>query len=200
MAGPQSFDPGNVTAAILAGGAGTRVGDRDKGLIVLAGRPLVAHVAERLAGQTARVLICANRNANAYAAHGHVIADVEPGFRGPLAGIAAACEYCSTPWLLTVPVDAPQPPPDLAPRLHAALARVDAWAAVLHDGRRREPLFALYRRDACASARAALQRNAPVWQWQDEIGVVEVDFSDCAADVVNLNSLDELRRWEARHA
>ncbi len=42
----MSFDPGLITAAILAGGEGSRMQGRDKGLIELAGRPLVAHVVE----------------------------------------------------------------------------------------------------------------------------------------------------------
>ncbi len=200
MAPARSFTGNDVTAAILAGGEGTRVDGRDKGLLPLGGRPLVAHVAERLAGQVARILISANRNAGAYAAFGDVIADAEPGFRGPLAGIAAALERCATPWLLTVPIDDPAPPRDLLARLHAAATQANAPAAVLHDGRRREPLFALYRREAHARARDALQRNSPVWRWQDELGAVEADFADRAAELTNLNSLEDFRRWEERHA
>lgn len=195
----QPPDANDVTAAILAGGAGTRVDGRDKGLLPLAGRPLVAHVAERLAGQAARILVCANRNAAEYAAFGEVIADAEPGYRGPLAGIAVALAHCATRWLLTVPVDSPRLPRDLLPRLHAAAAQAGAPVAVLNDGSRREPLFALYRSDARDSARAALSRNSPVWRWQDELGAVDADFADLADELVNLNSADEFRQWELHH-
>ena len=194
------LDGADVTAAILAGGAGTRVAGRDKGLLPLAGRPLIAHVRARLDGQVGKIVICANRNAPEYARFGEVVADAEPGFRGPLAGIAAALERCATDWLLTVPVDGPRLPLDLADRLHAALVRaVPAKVAALHDGVRRDPLVALYHRDAAASARAALQRNSPVWRWQDEIGVAEADFSDCAGELTNLNSADDFREWERLH-
>ncbi len=44
----------NITGLILAGGAGQRLGGRDKGLYPLLGRPLVTHVSERLAPQIAR--------------------------------------------------------------------------------------------------------------------------------------------------
>ena len=76
---------------ILAGGRGTRMGGADKGLLELAGRPLVAHLLEALRPQVATVLISANRNTEVYARFGAtVVPDPWPDFRGPLAGIAAA--------------------------------------------------------------------------------------------------------------
>lgn len=198
MTASAPFAAADVTAAVLAGGAGMRVDRSDKGLLALAGKPLVAHVRERLAGQVGRIVICANRNVQAYAAFGEVIADAQPGFLGPLAGIATALAACATPWLLTVPVDSPSFPPDLCRRLHAH-AVAGAVVAVVHDGRRREPLFALYRREVAAWARDALSRNSPVWRWQDELGAVEVDFSGSAAELMNLNTPDDFHQWEARH-
>ena len=45
MAAVDPFNPAEVTAAILAGGEGRRVDGQDKGLLPLAGKPLIAHVA-----------------------------------------------------------------------------------------------------------------------------------------------------------
>src|SRR5258708_39588330 len=101
-----------ITAAILAGGAGTRVETRDKGLLSLLDRPLIAHVAAALRGQATTILVCANRNQGEYAQFGDVITDAIAGFKGPLAGIAVALARCETPWLLTVPVDRPDLPYD----------------------------------------------------------------------------------------
>lgn len=190
----------DITAAILAGGEGRRVGGNDKGLLELAGKPLVAHVAATLRDQVGSIFICANRHAHEYAHFGTVIPDTQPGFHGPLAGIAAALERCQTHWMLTVPVDAPNPPADLAERLLAAVDAAQADAAVAHDGVRRQPLFALYRARVAESAFAALAANRPVHGWQDLIGAVELDFSDRAPSFVNLNTLDELREWEKHHA
>lgn len=188
--------PADVTAAILAGGQGNRVGGRDKGLMLLAGKPLVARVRERLEGQAGAVLICSNRHAQEYAAFGRVTPDEVGGFRGPLAGIATALAVCATPWLLTVPVDSPNLPSDLAKRLHARAMAASADVAVVGDGIRRQPLFALYRRELAGSARAALDRDSSVWKWQDECGAIEVDCSGEAEAFMNLNSIDEFRRWE----
>ncbi|MBS0583112.1 MAG: molybdenum cofactor guanylyltransferase [Proteobacteria bacterium] len=189
-----------ICAAILAGGEGRRVGGDDKGLLMLCGKPMVEHVAAALRGQVDAVLVCANRNAGEYAKFGEVIADTASGFHGPLAGIATALAHFPGPWLLTVPVDAPAPPHDLAARLRAAATAAGADAAVAHDGMRRQPLFALYRGSLAQAAARALADDLPVWQWQDRIGAVEVDFCDQAQSFVNLNTLEEFREWERQHA
>jgi len=41
----------DVTGLVLAGGMGRRMGGVDKGLVLLDGRPMVAHVIERLTKQ-----------------------------------------------------------------------------------------------------------------------------------------------------
>ncbi len=165
----------------------------------LGGRPLVAFASHSLLDQVCRLLICANRNRDEYARYGEVIADTVPGFKGPLAGVAVALAHCKTPWILTVPVDSPDLPHDLAARLFNAASAADAKAAVAHDGTRRQPLFALYRSDLGRSAAQALERGLGPWRWQDEIGAVEVDFSDQPQAFVNLNTLEDFRAWERRH-
>lgn len=189
------FDRKTVTAAILAGGQGRRVGGRDKGLLHLAGLPLIAHAIAALRAQVGTIVVCANRNANEYAQFAPVIADTTPGFHGPLAGITSALAQCQTPWLLTFPVDCPQPPADLARRLHAANVRV----AAAHDGGGRQPLFALYRRDDVIAAATEPDLANGVWQWQDKLGAVEIDFSDAAGAFHNLNTDSDFRFWERNH-
>ena len=162
---PSLFSRSEVSAAILAGGQGTRVGGQDKGLLALAGKPLIAWVAGRLREQAGELLICANRNDGHYAAHGRVIGDAAGGFQGPLAGIAAALAVCRSRWLLTAPVDSPRPPLDLSRRLHAAAISAHTVAVVVHRGARPEPLFAIYDASACNSVLDALRRHAAVWRW-----------------------------------
>lgn len=188
-----AFDPATVTAAILAGGKGRRVGGEDKGMLPLAARPLIAHVTAALSGQAGSILICVNRNADRYAEFAPAIADDASGFHGPLAGIAVALRACRSEWLLTVPVDCPRPPRDLARRLHAC---ANGHAAVARDGEWRQPLFAMYRRGLFDSAAAALARSISVWSWQDEIGAHVVDFSDAPQISTNLNTLEDFKNWE----
>jgi molybdopterin-guanine dinucleotide biosynthesis protein A len=199
MAPATRFDLLDVTAAILAGGAGSRLDGRDKGLAMLAGRPLIAHVVDSLRRQSGDMLICINRNAAQYAAFAPICTDRIAGFHGPLAGIDAALAVCATPWLLTVPVDCPRPPMDLAQRLYDAALAANARAAVAHDGVRRQPLFAIYRRELRDDSSAALSNDLAVWHWQDVSGVVEVGFSDVPQAFLNLNVEDDFKNWEDSH-
>ena len=180
----------SLTFAILAGGAATRLGGRDKGLEPIDGRPLVAWVIGAIAAMQAdpKVLIVANRHHEAYARHASTISDAEPGFHGPLAGIAAALDHCETEWLLTLPVDCPAPPHTLATRL-LQRGRAGGHAAVVaHDGERRQPMFAIYRRELTVAAKTALAAGHGVWRWQDAIDASELDFSDCRQQFHNLNT------------
>ncbi|HEV6967510.1 molybdenum cofactor guanylyltransferase MobA [Roseateles sp.] len=141
-----------VHALVLAGGRGTRMGGLDKGLQLLDGQPLVAHVIARLAPQAQALLISANRHLDAYAAFGHPVLTDPPGleFAGPLAGMLAGLNAIpDDAWLLTAPCDSPRLPLDLAARLLAAAAdhglafaqaaREHPTHALLH-ARLREPL------------------------------------------------------------
>src|SRR3982751_4442728 len=109
---------GNVTGVVLAGGQGSRMGGVDKGLQPFRGKPMAAHVLERLAPQVDEILINANRNAEAYAQFGHrVIADEVAGFAGPLAGFERGLAHASGALVVTVPCDSPFLPVDLVARL-----------------------------------------------------------------------------------
>ncbi|MBS0569502.1 MAG: molybdenum cofactor guanylyltransferase [Proteobacteria bacterium] len=191
-----AFDPTLVTAAILAGGEGRRVGGADKGLLEVGGRPLIAHVIAALRPQVGDIVICANRNVDRYAQFAPVVTDGATGFRGPLAGIAAALRGCKSPWLLSVAVDCPQPPRDLAVRLHEAAMNAGRDLAAVFDGDRVQPLFALYRRALAIDAGQALKNDMPVIRWQQDLHRALADFSGRAREFDNLNMLEEFRRWE----
>ncbi len=178
------------------------MGGQDKGLLVLAGRPLVRHVYDRLAPQVGSVAISANRNPDAYRELGcPVWADTLPGYAGPLAGMLTALERIDTDWLLTVPVDSPLLPRDLAARLFAAAREAGRHAAVVTAAGRREPAFNLVHRDRRASLAEALaggERRLGAWLAQQS--AVPVDFTDEVSAFDNLNTPADLQRLEKRLA
>ncbi|PMR68790.1 molybdenum cofactor guanylyltransferase MobA [Halomonas heilongjiangensis] len=187
---------GELSGMILAGGQGRRMGGRDKGLEPFAGRPLVAHVIERLEGRVAEVMINANRHLDAYRALAdRVVIDAEDGFQGPLMGIYSGLRAATTPWLVVAPCDSPALPDDLVARLVAGIGGADI--AVAHDGERLHPVVALLRTalaDDLAAALAAGERK--IDRWYARHGWCEVDFSDCPEAFANLNTDDEKRRLE----
>ena len=113
-----------LPAIILAGGRSTRMGGGDKGLRDLAGRPMIAHVAARIAGQCAPVALSANGDPARFAALGlPVLADGMADFPGPLAGILAGMDWAAgigAGAVISVAADTPFLPRDLASRLIAA--------------------------------------------------------------------------------
>lgn len=199
-----SQDESSVTVAILAGGAGSRLGGVDKGLQLLDGHPLIEWVIDALpaSASTQRVIV-ANRNRHQYSAYANVISDQGTGFAGPLAGIATALAHCSSAWLLTLPVDCPCPPTDLQPLLLSAAIANSADAVVVHDGKQRQPLFALYRRELATSAARALESACGVWKWQDSIAVFELLLAGRRQAWLNLNTAEDFaaftEQWHARN-
>lgn len=186
----------SITGVILAGGEGRRMGGVDKGLQLLDGRPLVHWVLERLRPQVGQVVISANRNLERHRDFGcAVIADLMPGYAGPLAGLQAAMTAAATPLLLAAPCDSPLLPADLAARLEDALAAAHADLAVPIAGDRAHRAFCLARRELLPRLDAFLAAGGrKLGLWYETLHVVEVDFEDQAAAFDNINSLAELDR------
>jgi molybdopterin-guanine dinucleotide biosynthesis protein A len=191
---------GPLTGVVLAGGRAERMGGRDKGLLELAGEPLVAHAIRQLRSQVAEVLISANRNLARYRRFGcRVVRDGETErYRGPLAGVLAAMRAATTSHLLIAPCDSPLLPPDYARQMRAALARERASLAVVCREGFRQPVFALLPvalRDDLAAYLAAGGGGAGRWLAAHRPALVE--FSGWPAAVGNVNTPEDLARLEA---
>ncbi len=193
MPSPQ---PRDITAIVLAGGRGSRLGGQDKGWLEVDGRPLIEQVLAAMRPQVAGVVVSANRNRARYAALGvPVVADRESDHAGPLAGIAAALARVPTPWAVVVPCDGPCPPPDLVARLARALDQQGGEVAVAHDGRRLQPLHLLLPRrlQADVAAWLASGRRA-VLGWLEGRRVAVADCADVAGAFLNINRPEDLGR------
>ena len=190
------IDSTDIAAVILAGGRGSRMGGRDKGLMPLAGRPMIAHVLDALKPQVGTVIISANRNLSRYARFGFpVISDEREGYQGPLAGILAALKQTDTDWLLCVPCDVPALPPDLAQRLIQALEAGPAELAVVHDGAKLQPAFALMPVHLAADIEDYLNRGERrLGQWCKSHRLALADFSDMPERFANVNDEKEMRQ------
>ena len=102
------IDASEITAVVLAGGRGSRMGGVDKGLQNFNGMPLALVTLMRLQSQVGQLMVIANRNLAAYEAFGAPVwPDGLSDYAGPLAGFLTALERCETQWLLTAPCDTP---------------------------------------------------------------------------------------------
>ncbi len=133
-------DGASTLGLVLDGGQARRMGWTDKGLMTLAGRPMIAHAIERLRPQVATLAISANGDPSRFAPFGlPVVADNPPDSSGPLAGVLAGLEFCAHSGLrlthvATLPGDTPFAPKDFIARLHAArrAANAEIVVAVSH--------------------------------------------------------------------
>ncbi|HEY9318728.1 MAG TPA: molybdenum cofactor guanylyltransferase MobA [Achromobacter sp.] len=190
-----------IAGLILAGGQGSRMNQQDKGLVLLRGQPLVAHVADRLAPQVGRLIVSANRHQDRYAQYGQVVEDGEPAlgaFQGPLLGIAAGLAAAAQDdWLVVAPCDTPFLPADLAARLigTARSARAPlAYAAA--NGQRHSACMAV-RTSLLPDLRAyLLGGDRKVGLWQARAGGVETCFDDTPDAFMNVNTPEELAAAE----
>ena len=188
-----------ITGVILAGGLGRRMGGIDKGLQELRGQPMVHWVAARLAPQVDELLINANQNSERYAAFGHrVVPDQIPDFAGPLAGLHAALSAASHPLVATAPCDSPFLPDDLVFRLFSALTATDADLAVARTFDQAHPVFCLCKREVLPHLTEFLESGGrKIDRWYSTLNIVEVPFDDEADAFENINTREELGRFEA---
>jgi molybdopterin-guanine dinucleotide biosynthesis protein A len=207
------IDSHNITAVILAGGRGSRMGGVDKGLQNFKGLPLALHILQRLhiGGGVGAIMINANRNLAAYESFGvPVWPDGQADYPGPLAGFESALERCETPYLLTVPCDTPQLPLDLAQRLAVALSEQQADLAMVTapelspQGQvllRAQPVFCLMRIELLESLVRFTQaggRKIDAWTAQQHTVLVPFDQpGDDPQAFFNANTLAELQALEA---
>ena len=196
-----------LPGVILGGGRASRMGGGDKGLRLLAGRPLLAHVIERMAPQLGPLAINANGDPARLASLGlPVLSDPLPGQLGPLAGVLTAMAWAAqlgSDSVVTVATDTPFLPPDLVARLRQEAARSGSGLtmAASRDARGLEqvhPICGLWP----VSLRATLERDLRagarrVRDWAGAQGVALAVFACAGGDpFFNVNTPADLARAE----
>lgn len=193
-----------ITGGILTGGLARRLQEIDsapidKGLLDLAGQPLVAHSAQKLRSYTAApLLISANRNKEKYEKYGQVVPDPDylESYQGPLGGLLAMLTALSTEWLMVVPVDSPFLPITLTAELWQAHLDQPEKQAFFVQHERTYPLCLLIHK-ACAPALKAylLAGQRRVQSWLAAQNAVAVDLRHYPASVFfNINEPVDLQR------
>jgi len=190
----------DLTGIVLAGGASRRMG-RDKAFLELGGRPLIAHVVERMASVCDEVLVVA-RDARPYAGLGvPVVADRFRGV-GVLGGLHAGLEAATHGLTLAVGCDMPF----LNPGLLRAFA---IWAegfdvAVLRQGEQVEPLHGAYRRTCLSTMEVAIRAGQRrIISFFPRVRVRYVtpeEVTPLDPDLRSFHNVNTLQEWEAVRA
>lgn len=195
-------------AAIIAGGAATRLGGRPKGLVEIGGRRIVDRQLEALGQAFPRVVLVANDPTPWQGLRLRIVPDRGGPGRGPLAGLDAAlaalapdehavvCVAGDLPFLAPALLDLLR---DVAPGADAVVPRLGT-----PSGPRPEPLCARYGR-ACAApiaaalaagrlkAAAVVEELGPRWLLEDELRRADPELRS----FLNVNTPEDVARAEA---
>lgn len=190
-----------ISAIVLAGGRGRRMGEMDKGLLLLQGKPLVSWVVDRISPQVDEVVISANRNLAHYRELGYaVLPDEMLDFPGPLAGLHRAMAVVRHPLWFSVPCDTPFLPEDIVRRLYAALQADRAELAVAAVEGRKQPAICLGYTHLRAGLGDFLARGGRrVGEWQSGLRWTTALFDDLQS-FNNINAMADLEEAEAKVA
>ena len=191
----------SVIGVLLAGGLARRMGGGDKPLRLIAGRPLLDHVIERMRPQVSGLVLNANGDPARFAEYGlPVIADSIADFAGPLAGVLAGLDWAVThrpdcPLIVSVATDAPFLPTDLVARMHQALVAESADLACAASGGQSHPVIGLWPVRLREELRHALVEEGirKVDVWTARYRLATVPFSDQPFDpFFNANRPEDL--------
>src|SRR5580692_122862 len=197
--------PERIMVVVLAGGLARRMGGGDKCLKLLGGRPILAHVLERLDGQAEGILLNANGDVTRFASWRMPVAtDVVTGFGGPLVGVLTALKWAAAHApeitdVVSVPADGPFLPRDLVRRLVAARTGAGAVLAQAASNGRPNPVVGLWPVALAAELRHAVvvEGIAKVDAWTGRYRLATVDFeADRIDPFFNANTQEDLTEAE----
>ncbi|PCJ58680.1 MAG: molybdenum cofactor guanylyltransferase MobA [Rhodospirillaceae bacterium] len=195
-----------IVGVLLAGGQARRMGGREKYLLPLQGRPLLAHVIERARSQVTSLLLNAAGDPDRLSGFGLPIAcDVVEGHAGPLAGVLTGMEWAlqNAPqcrWIATFATDTPFFPTDLVHHLWAAVEAEESDLARATSAGRPHPVFGLWPVALAPDLRHALTEEgaSKIATWTARYRTVDVNFPTEPMDpFFNINQPQDLTRLEA---
>lgn len=196
----------DTAGLLLAGGLARRMGGGDKGMRLLAGRPILDHIIDRVAGQVGPLALNANGDPARFSDYRlPVLADVVEGHAGPLAGVLTGLDWAARAhpecaYVASFPTDAPFLPLDLVARLRQAIEVEGADMACAASGGRDHPVVGLWPVRLADDLRHAMTqediRKVDFWTARHRLAVV--DFPTKPIDpFFNANRPDDLAAAEA---
>lgn len=198
------------SALILAGGKGSRLGYREKALIDIKGRPLIAIVIERLRKTVDNIIISVRDREQGELLDSRLSGLVMPSYtfaydaykeRGPLAGILSGLEACMDDRCFIAACDMPFINENVVKMLLSECEHYDAAIPRWEDGFL-EPLHAVYRREPMIrETKKAIKRGetiilAPVFRLNvNYIAVNDIRKLDNGLRTfININTYEDIEK------
>ncbi|WP_379157012.1 molybdenum cofactor guanylyltransferase [Paenibacillus sp. sgz5001063] len=184
------------TGILLSGGYSRRMG-RDKALLELGGKPILARLAEELSKVAGNTLIaCGEQEREEYRyLQLPQVTDLYPGC-GPLAGLHAALSCSSTEWNVVAACDLPFASAKFMRVMMESIQteQIDAVVPVSVSGRA-QPLLGLFHKRALPVLEEALsQQRLKVMECLDNLKVLyiqEEDYTFRPSPLYNMNTPED---------
>ena len=184
---------------VLAGGGSRRMGDTDKLLVEVGGRPLVCRVAGVLSGVCEEVVVAGPSRYGALC-EVSAVGDLRPGGLGPLAGLEAGVFATGLEVCFAAAGDMPFLKQGLVALLLERLLETGADACLPFYGGRAHPLCGAYSRGVLPIVSGALERGELAvhavlekLEHVEYVGEELEEFGDPARLLMNVNSPRDLR-------
>ena len=177
---------------ILTGGKGSRMGFKDKGLLEVGGKSLMAISYDLAQKNSENIFISCNQNFDFYNKFGIIIKDELADFQGPLAGIGATLNKVKNEFLLVLPVDCPNLNQEIIDRLVENMNdKTDICVAF--DGENIHPTIMLFRTKLKDNLQQFLKRGErKLGQWIRQNNYQKVSITDKNL-LLNLNYPQQLK-------
>ena len=181
----------DITALLLCGGKGARLGGQDKPLLSLGSDKIIDHLLTRLKPQTGEIVISCSRNVARYEAYKvRIVVDETPD-EGPLGGLQSAFKAVNTEWALTCPGDIPFLTRDLVTRLSLDAER-QGVAVPFADNERQNLCLLINQERRNELVAFYVQGGRAVKRWLDIASIQSTDLSELGSSFFNVNTAREL--------
>jgi len=185
------IEAADITALLLCGGKGARLGGQDKPLLSLGSDKIIDHLLTRLKPQTGEIVISCSRNVARYEAYElRIVVDEAPD-EGPLGGLQSAFKAVNTEWALTCPGDIPFLTYELVTRLSLDAER-QGVAVPFADNERQNLCLLINRKRRNELVAFYAQGGRAVKRWLDIASIQSTDLSELGSSFFNVNTAREL--------
>jgi molybdopterin-guanine dinucleotide biosynthesis protein A len=190
------------TLAVLAGGAGSRMG-QPKSLLQIHGRPILEMILDQCDWHGPTLLVTSPKREHppGWQLFQQEAID-EVGDQGPLRGLLTALRACRTQWVIAITVDMPSIAREHLDWLHGQLDCMPSpkGGVMLGVGERIEPFPSIWRNDCVSTIEPMLERGERSMRRlakEPWIAIVQTPAEWPAEVWTNLNCPGDLQRWNS---